>query len=82
MFRSLETKLPLIRVTNTGLSFTVDSLGNQSKTTPLFEPEILISDLTLPATPPQTFYMKHGDWFVVLLVGILFLLGFRPFFKP
>jgi len=68
VFRSLETKLPLIRATNTGISFTVDSLGKRSSTTALYGPDILNAQISLPATHPETIYLKYGDWFVVLLI--------------
>jgi apolipoprotein N-acyltransferase len=74
VFRSLESKLPLMRVTNTGISFFVDSLGRLSSETPVYAPDVLIKEIQLPASPVKTIYLRYGDWFVVLLVIIL--LGF------
>jgi len=71
VFRSLESKLPLIRATNTGVSFVVDSLGRLSPTTSVYKPEILVTDVQLPASPAKTFYMQFGDWFVLVLTGII-----------
>ncbi|NDC23583.1 MAG: apolipoprotein N-acyltransferase [Proteobacteria bacterium] len=81
VFRSIETKLPLIRVTNTGISFTVDSLGNRSPVTSVYSPEVLISEVKLPDVPPTTFYTRHGDWLVLVLTTVLLLFGFLLFFE-
>ena len=81
VFRSLETKIPFFRVTNTGISFAVDSLGNQSHTSSVNSAEVLQVALTLPANPVPTFYMKHGDWFVLLSFGIVGLFLFLLFYR-
>ncbi len=81
VFRSLETKIPFFRVTNTGISFAVDSLGNQSHTSSVNSAEVLQVALTLPANPVPTFYMKHGDWFVLLSFGIVGLFLFSLFYR-
>jgi apolipoprotein N-acyltransferase len=77
VFRSLESKLPLFRVTNTGLSFAVDSLGNLSPTTSVYTPEVLVAEVKLPLEPPNTFYMRYGDWIVLVLASILGIFGFN-----
>lgn len=69
IFRSIESRLPLIRVTNTGTSFAVDTFGRMSETTGVYQEGVLVTDVRVPATPPMTFYTKHGDWFIVLLLG-------------
>lgn len=74
VFRTIEHRVPLIRVTNTGTSFVVDHLGQMSKRTKVYQPDILVETLTLPKQPPQTFYGRYGDWFIYLLV--FFLVGF------
>lgn len=81
VFRSLETKLPMVRATNTGLSFSVDSLGRQSSTTQVYSPQIFLTELKIPISPPQTIYLQYGDWFVLLLILIqtLFAIYFKRF---
>ena len=72
IFRSVETRLPLIRVANTGISFFVDRLGRMSRTTKVYEPGYLVEDIELPlAPPPPTLYLRWGDWFVALCAFVL-----------
>ncbi len=78
-FRAIETRLPLLRVTNTGISFTVDDRGRMSKTTGVYSEGVLHSEVHLPAIPPTTLYLEWGDWFILLCIGIL--IGFFPFFR-
>lgn len=79
VFRAIETRIPLFRVTNTGTSFSVDSLGNISELTPVYKQAVLRSDLALPKTPPRTMYLAYGDWFAWVLV--LFLIGFGFYYR-
>jgi apolipoprotein N-acyltransferase len=70
-FRSIESRVPLFRVTNTGISFAVDSLGRMTETTRVFEPQALHVSLRLPKDPPLTFYSQWGDWFIILCMLLL-----------
>ncbi len=70
IFRAIETRLPLMRVTNTGTSFTVDSHGRMSELTPVYEEAVLTSTLHLPEVPPLTFYVRFGDWFILVCLAI------------
>jgi len=74
VFRAVEFRAPLIRVTNTGVSFTVDDRGRRSPYTGVYQSGILISEVPIPAESPATFYFKFGDWFVGL--ALLFLGGY------
>ncbi len=61
-FRSIETGIPMLRSTNTGISAWVDPLGQIHQATRTFEPAILSLELpirSLPAGPVERF----GDWF-------------------
>lgn len=82
VFRSLEHRIPLVRVTNTGVSFTVDRLGRVSKETPVYDEGYLVEDIALPDEPPKTVYLRFGDWFIglcaLILAGCLFLLKRSP----
>jgi len=71
VFRSIEHRLPLVRVTNTGASFTVSHLGEMSQPSRIYEPEFLIETVRLQAAPHKTFYTQYGDWFILVLLGIL-----------
>jgi len=74
VFRAIETRKPLVRVTNTGTSFTVDRNGRQSTLTRVYGEDTLINDLQYGETGELTWYVRYGDWFVVLL-----LLAFTAF---
>ncbi len=78
VFRSLEHRIPLVRVTNTGVSFTVDRLGRTSEKTPVYQEAYLVQDIELPDVAPRTIYLRFGDWFVglclLILVGCLYSL--------
>jgi apolipoprotein N-acyltransferase len=75
VFRAIETRTPLIRVTNTGISFAVDRSGRMSQTTPVYKEGILVLDVPLGATPQTTLYLRFGEWFLALLtLGLVSLL--------
>lgn len=65
-FRAVETRMPLFRVTNTGITFGVDSLGRWTESTATDTEAALTVELGLPQQSPETIYLKYGDWFVVL----------------
>lgn len=73
IFRAIETRVPLFRVTNTGVSFAVEASGKLSELTPVYAPAYLNVEMKLPATPPTTFYLQYGDWFIGLLGFVLAL---------
>ena len=77
VFRAIESRVPLFRVTNTGTSFVVDHLGRMSRQTPVYGEGTLVEEVTLPRTPPFTFYQKWGNWFIWLCGGILILIVFK-----
>ncbi len=70
VFRAIESRTPLLRVTNTGISFTVDRHGKMSQTTPVYDEGVLNVEVDIPTQPTQTFYLRWGDWLIVLLLGI------------
>jgi apolipoprotein N-acyltransferase len=70
VFRAVEHRVPLLRVTNTGTSFTVDDRGRQSRLTPVYQPDTLVERVEFPVSPKPTWYMKFGNWFVYLCAAI------------
>lgn len=74
VFRAVETRMPLIRVTNTGTSFTVDTLGRMGPQSAIEQEAVVSSKLRLPKEPPQTFYVRFGEWFLSLCLSFLGLL--------
>ncbi len=75
IFRSIESRLPLMRVTNTGTSFTVDVHGRMSEMTPVYGEGILSSEVHMPAPAPLTLYVRFGDWFILVTTGLLVAFG-------
>jgi apolipoprotein N-acyltransferase len=72
IFRAIEGRVPFIRTTNTGTSFVVDAFGRLSEQTPINESSAKVYDIAIRKNKALTFYVKHGDWFVLFL-SLLFL---------
>ncbi len=70
-FRSIETRRPLVRSTNSGVSCLVDRNGAISKVLPLFSPQWELIDVPIPR-PVTTLYISFGDWFAVLCLLLSF----------
>jgi apolipoprotein N-acyltransferase len=74
VFRAVETRRWLVRGTNHGITCVVDPTGVVRARLAPFVPGTLNFVLNLPAEPPTTFYLRHGDVFVAGCAG-LWLLG-------
>lgn len=70
-FRSIETRRPLVRSTNSGVSCLVDSKGEISDVLPLFSPQWELIDVPIPQ-PQNTLYIRFGEWFAVLCLLLSF----------
>ncbi|MFO7570756.1 MAG: apolipoprotein N-acyltransferase [Smithellaceae bacterium] len=75
VFRSVESRLYLVRAANTGVSAIVDPKGRVTAKTEIFTSDALAGSVQFPAMP--TIYAKYGDWFVwmnyFLLIGMILL---------
>jgi len=61
-FRSIETRRPQIRSTNTGISALILPDGSTSRLTPVYQPDIL--NVTVPLMEPtESLVLILGDWF-------------------
>ena len=72
VFRAVETRRPLVRCTNNGITCIVDEFGGidpQSRLAP-FTDSALVCELSLPRATELTFYTRYGDWFVSLCAAI------------
>jgi apolipoprotein N-acyltransferase len=69
-FRAIETRLPLIRATNTGISSFINRNGKIEGVTRAFTEEIL--DGTITIQKGKTIYAHYGDWFF-WLQGFVFI---------
>jgi len=68
--RAIETRLPLIRVANTGISAVVHPTGEAEMITPLFRRTIAIAFIR--PCPRTTFYTRFGDVFAWLITLCFF----------
>jgi len=80
IFRAVENRTPVLRVTNTGLSASISSDGTVVQSTDGFQVDVRVWPLNQKTTG-LTFYTKHGDVFVHACTGltlaILFVILFR-----
>lgn len=72
VFRSIETRLPQLRVTTNGLSAIIDETGEVLAHTGIGDQAVL-TGMIAAHDPPRTLMVAWGDW--VGRAGALFLLG-------
>lgn len=74
VFRAVENNRPVLRVTNTGITARIESDGSIADVAPAFQVSTRVWRMSAGARP-QTFYSKHGDFFVAFcgLVSVLML---------
>jgi apolipoprotein N-acyltransferase len=69
--RAVEQGLPVLRVANTGVSAFIDARGGIVAELALNTAGVL--DGPVPGALPPTVYARHGDWPLVLGLGVLLL---------
>jgi len=74
LFRALETKRSLVRVTNSGLTAVVDPFGRTVERLPLFEEGVLVTEVSLLSgvTPAVKLRGRHNV--VILVVSLVFVM--------
>jgi apolipoprotein N-acyltransferase len=72
-FRSVENRVYLVRVTNTGLTSVIDALGRERAVLPLFVRDTLVYDVQPLHLP--TLYTRFGDWFAYLCCAVALCLS-------
>lgn len=84
VFRAIETKKPVLRISNGGYSCFINEFGKYSSTIPVFKKGLMTVIIRLLANPGQTVYTKFGDWLVpaclvvfFICIGFIFLKGYR-----
>ncbi len=80
VFRCVETRLPMVRCTNTGITCAIDSKGKISQTlAPRTEGFQTVEVVPAEVSRPPTFYTRFGDLFAQACLGIsvLLFLGIR-----
>jgi apolipoprotein N-acyltransferase len=65
-FRAVETRCPLVRCSNNGVTCVIDEFGqvNPLRRLPVRQEGMLVCEVPLAEGRAPTFYMKHGDWFI------------------
>ncbi|MDZ4742736.1 MAG: apolipoprotein N-acyltransferase [Verrucomicrobiota bacterium] len=73
VFRSIETRRPMIRATNTGMTCWIDPKGRIRDAFAPFVAGFQICVVDIYQNAPVTFYARHGDIFVVFCLLVLIL---------
>ncbi len=76
VFRAVETNLPLVRVTNVGITAYISERGEVSDTAEIYT-EATRAWTISKSDGKQTIYVKYGDWFAWLcsIVSLALLFG-------
>ncbi len=69
IFRAIESDRWVLRSANTGISAIIDSSGRVRGKTAIFQPAVLTGGFALKDT--TTFYVRHGDYFVFVMLLLL-----------
>ncbi len=72
VFRAVESGRTLLRVTDTGISARITPRGEVFDATEKFQPATRVWTITR-ANQEQTFYVRHGDLFVIICAVFSFL---------
>ena len=75
VFRCIETRLPMVRAANTGVTCTINEFGQVSSRHLLapFTEGVLLGEVNVPTERVLTFYVRHGELFAQSCVGIFIL---------
>jgi apolipoprotein N-acyltransferase len=73
IFRAVENGRPLLRVTNTGISAFITPSGEMRDPTSGFQSAVRTWTISSEANR-ETFYTKHGDWFVAACAAMSLLI--------
>jgi apolipoprotein N-acyltransferase len=78
VFRCVETRLPMVRAANTGVTCFINEFGNITQSLvdeagSQFTEGTLTGQVMIVAKPELTFYVRHGELFAHLCVAVLSL---------
>ena len=85
-FRAIENRVPIIRVSNGGISFFIDQNGRFFTKLPIFKSGTMITKLSISRNAGKTIYTMFGDWFAVtcaalVVIGLFFfVIRIRAYF--
>ncbi|MBE2180372.1 MAG: apolipoprotein N-acyltransferase [Chthoniobacterales bacterium] len=77
VFRCVETRRPMVRCANTGVTCVIDDLGRirqrlASTDGDTFAEGVMLAEIAVPENPPVTPYMRVGELFSMLCLGATF----------
>lgn len=75
IYRAIETRRPVVRCANTGISMVIDQLGNIQHSIELNRKGTILADI-YPSNK-ITFYVKYGDIFIYFMIAAIILLMFK-----
>ncbi|MBX3019549.1 MAG: apolipoprotein N-acyltransferase [Bdellovibrionaceae bacterium] len=73
--RGVEARRPLVRSTNTGITTAILADGTQLQRSPTFEEWASVFEIPYRTTTHQTFYIRYGAYFPVVLLLIALIAG-------
>jgi apolipoprotein N-acyltransferase len=79
IFRCVETRLPMVRSANTGVTCFINEFGRVTQVLldengSQFTEGILTGEVAVPIQPRRTFYVQHGEWFAKSCAAVTALL--------
>lgn len=77
LFRCVETRRPMVRAANTGVTCFIDQFGRisellQDDNGSTFTEGVLTGTVDVPIGGQLTFYVRHGEWFAELCTVVTF----------
>ncbi len=75
--RGVENRLPLLRVTNTGITTAILANGTVLQKSPIDEVWSGVYDISFSSNPKPTFYARFGDWDQWIYLAILLIVIFQ-----
>jgi len=75
VYRAIETRRPVVRCANTGISMIIDQLGNINHQMKLNKKGNII--FTIHPSDEITFYVKYGDIFIYFMMFVVVLFMFK-----
>ena len=72
VLRAAETRRPVLRAANTGISAVISASGEILARAELNTRAMLTADVPLPQGAYESFYVRWGDWFAWVCAAIYF----------
>jgi len=73
LLRTVETRLPMLRVANTGVTCLIDPYGRELRRLEdngnTFVEGVMSGEVAVPVAPPQTMFTQLGEWFTWLCIA-------------